>query len=85
MTVNYLPNAAKQLSKLDKPVQKRIKEYMTEVSELEDPRSRGKGLLSNLSGYWRYRVADFRVICKIQDKELIILVVEIADRKEVYK
>ena len=85
MTVDYLPEAEKQLAKLDKYIQKRIKKYMDEVAKLEDPRSRGKGLLSNLSGLWRYRVGDFRIICQIKDAQLVVTVVRIGDRKEIYK
>ena len=85
MTVDYLPEAEKQLAKLDKYIQKRIKKYMDEVATLEDPRSRGKGLLSNLSGLWRYRVGDFRIICQIKDAQLVVTVVRIGDRKEIYK
>jgi len=85
MTVDYLPEAEKQLAKLDKYIQKRIKKYMDEVAKLEDPRSRGKRLLSNLSGLWRYRVGDFRIICQIKDAQLVVTVVRIGDRKEIYK
>ena len=85
MTVDYLPEAEKQLAKLDKYIQKRIKKYMDEVAKLEDPRSRGKGLLSNLSGLWRYRIGDFRIICQIKDAQLVVTVVRIGDRKEIYK
>ncbi|HKL85694.1 MAG TPA: type II toxin-antitoxin system RelE/ParE family toxin [Treponemataceae bacterium] len=84
MTIEYLPKAQKQLSKLDKTIQKHIKKYMDEVSTLSDVRSRGKGLTSTLSGLWRYRVLDYRVLCKICDEKVVILVVEIGHRKEIY-
>ena len=85
MKVVYLETALKKLSKLDNSVKSRITGYINNLATLEDPRSRGKVLKGNLGEYWRYRVGDYRVICKIEDKELIILVVEIGDRKEVYK
>lgn len=85
MRVVYSETALKELKKLDKPIQKRIKDYMDEVAKLEDPRSRGKILVENLSGLWRYRVGDIRVVCEIKDAEILITVLRIADRKEVYK
>lgn len=59
--------------------------YLREVENLEDPRSRGKGLTANLAGLWRYRVGDYRVICDIEDNELVILAVDVEHRSEVYK
>lgn len=84
MKLEYLPKAARQLSKLDKSVQKKIKTYLNQVAELENPRSRGKALIGNLAGFWRYRVGDYRILCKIKDERLIITVVEVGHRREVY-
>lgn len=84
MTIDFLPEAKKQLAKLDKETQKRIKKTLDEISKLPDVRSRGKGLTSNLSGLWRYRVNDYRVICIIRDDKFIITVIKIAHRREVY-
>ncbi len=50
----------------------------------DNPRSTGKALQGNLSGYWRYRVGDYRVICQIHDAKLIILVIDLGHRKDVY-
>ena len=44
----------------------------------------GKGLIENKSGEWRYRIGDYRVICEIQDEEIIVLVLEIGHRKNIY-
>jgi len=85
MTLMYSEIAKKQLSKLDKPVQKMIKKRMAEVIALEDPRSKGKGLLENRSGYWRYRAGDYRIICEIHDEKFLIVALKIGHRKEVYK
>lgn len=85
MTVEYSENARKQLKKLDNSIKKRILDYMDEVAMLEDPRSKGKILVGNLLGFWRYRVGDYRVLCKIIDEKLLIVVVEIGHRKEIYK
>lgn len=84
MKLEYSPGAVRQLTKLDKSVQKRIKAYLDQVSRLENPRSKGKGLAANLAGLWRYRVGDYRIICKIVDAELIILALNIGHRKEIY-
>ena len=84
MKVEYTPLAKKQFLRLDRKMQERIKKYMTKISMLKDPRSRGKGLTSNLSGLWRYRVGDYRILCRIFDDELVITVVEVAHRSMIY-
>lgn len=75
----------REMKKLDKQVAKRITAELREVSQLDDPRSMGKGLTGNLAGLWRYRVGDYRIICDIEDGVLLILVVNVAHRREVYK
>ena len=84
MTLIYSDLALKQLKKMDKPVSKRFVDYMDDVARLENPRERGKMLVGNLLGFWRYRVGEYRVLCKIRDQELIISVVDVGHRKEVY-
>ncbi len=84
MKIVYTEKVLKQLKKLDKSVSGRIVDYMDEVAELEFPRSRGKSLVGNLMGLWRYRVGDYRILCRIIDDELVIMVVEIGHRKGVY-
>lgn len=71
---------------MDRSVRSRIKNYLeTRVAMREDPRSLGKRLSGDLSFLWRYRVGDYRVLCRIQDDVLVVLVVSVGDRKEVYK
>ena len=84
MTVIYLEKARKQISKLDNVSKRRILDYMDDVARLENPRERGKMLIGNMLGVWRYRVGDYRILCKIRDEELIITVVEVGHRREVY-
>lgn len=84
MKLGYTAFALKQLKKLDKQVSSRILDYMDEVAKLENPRERGKMLVGNLIGFWRYRVGDYRVFCKIKDNELVITVVNVGHRREVY-
>ena len=73
--VKFSPRAAREIRKLDKPVQKRIVAFLHEVSALDDPRLRGKALTGNWSGFWRWRVGDYQLVASVEDGELIILVV----------
>ena len=85
-TIEYSDTAKDQLRKLDKPIARRIVDYMDErIAELENPRSSGKALTGPLGGLWRYRVGDYRVICEIRDGALCILVLELGNRREVYR
>jgi mRNA interferase RelE/StbE len=77
----------KDLAKLDKPVAKRIVQFLRErVALLDDPRSIGEALKgSKLGDFWKYRVGDYRIVSSIEDGELRILVVRIGNRREVYR
>lgn len=85
--IKFDNKAKKELSGLDKPVAKRIINFLRErVSPLEDPRSIGEALKgSRLGEFWKYRIGDYRVIASIEDKELKILVVRVGNRKEIYR
>lgn len=83
--VKYLPKADKSLRKMDKQTSKLILDRMDEIAALNDPRSRGKALEGTLTGFWRYRINDYRVICSIEDSELVILAVSVDHRSKVYK
>ena len=85
MRVKYSETALKSLKKLDKHTQKLIITYMDNIEKLEEPRARGKALSANLKGFWRYRVSDYRIICEIIDDELIICVIDLDHRKQIYK
>ena len=83
--VELTPGAERQLQKLDRSAASRITKYLTAlVADCPDPRQRGKGLTGNLSGLWRYRVGDFRVLCRLEDHRLVVLVVGVAHRGEAY-
>ena len=69
----YSKKAQKQFCKLDIATQKRIKSFTDALQSLENPRSRGKALIGNFSGFWRYRVGDYRIICEILDEKLVIM------------
>lgn len=83
--IRFSKEADKSLRKLDRRVSARILDELEEVSRLDDPRTRGKALVGNLAGLWRYRVGDYRVVCDIEDEVLVILVVGVAHRSSVYR
>ncbi|HEY8034905.1 MAG TPA: type II toxin-antitoxin system RelE/ParE family toxin [Methylobacter sp.] len=85
-TVRLSDDAKRDLQKLDKTLQKRITSFLLDrLQTTDNPRITGKALQGRFSGLWRYRVGDFRLLCRIEDNELIILVIEIGHRKEIYK
>ena len=85
-TIDYADTAKGQLRKLDKQTARRILDFMdARIAGLENPRSTGKALVGPLGGLWRYRVGDCRVICDIQDSLLRVLVVQVGNRREVYR
>jgi mRNA interferase RelE/StbE len=86
-TIDYTATARKQLRNLDRQVARRIIDFMDErIAGQADPRSTGRALTGPLLGaYWRYRVGDCRIICDIQDGALCVLVIEIGNRKEIYR
>jgi mRNA interferase RelE/StbE len=77
--------ALKELKKLGHPAQRDILAYLDDrVAGAADPRRFGKGLKADLSGLWRYRVGDYRILCQIKDRELTVLVVAVGHRKDIY-
>ena len=76
----------KQFRKLDKSVQIMIKKWIVKhLGGDADPRDCGRPLSSNLKGYWRYRIGDYRPLAEISDKELIMIAIAINHRSKVYK
>ncbi len=84
-TIKLNPSASKALKLLNKQSKQRLESFIDELAGTDNPRNKGKSLKGNLKGLWRYRVGDYRLICQIKDKELIILIVEIDHRKDIYK
>ena len=81
--VELTPEAARDLRKLDRPVATRVRRFLAErVATAEDPRSSGGPLLG--VPYWRYRVGDHRILVEIRDDAVLVLVVEIGHRSEIY-
>lgn len=84
--VELTESARKELKKLDYYTQKIILLWLNKNLEgCSDPRLHGKALSQNCVGQWRYRVGDYRIIAQIEDNKLIILVIAIGHRREVYK
>jgi mRNA interferase RelE/StbE len=85
--IKYTESSSKQLKKLDKQTALRVLDYMDErVAVSDNPRSLGKSLKGPKIGeYWRYRVGDIRVICNIVDGQMMVLVIEVGNRREVYR
>ena len=75
----------KEFKKLDKYTQQMIKSWIGKnLQKCENPRAHGKGLTANKSGQWRYRIGDYRLLCLIQDQELIILALTVGHRRDIY-
>jgi len=84
--VVFTEGAKKQLKKLDRHIASLIIGWIERnLQHCENPRIHGKGLTSNRSGQWRYRIGDYRLICEIQDENIIILVLEIGHKKSIYE
>lgn len=81
----FTDKAMKQLKKLDKHTSSLILGWLEKnIEGCENPRQRGKGLVENKSGQWRYSIGDYRIICEIQEENILVLVLEIGHRRDVY-
>ena len=83
--IEFEPLADKELKKLNKNTQKDIVQYLyKKVIKSNHPKDLGKPLSFNYKGLWRYRVAKFRIICKIKEDMLVVMIVKIGKRDGVY-
>lgn len=83
--IEFDDSAVKELRKLDKQAQSEILRYFRErIATKENPRRFGKALSHDLAGLWRYRVGHYRMICTIEDEKLIVLVIRVGHRKDIY-
>ena len=81
----YSKEALKDLKKLDNSVARVIYAWLKKnIDGCSDPRIHGKGLTANRSVQWRYRVGNYRIVCKIEDDKVIVLVLTIGHRSTVY-
>lgn len=87
MRIEFDPDALEDLKKLDRPVQQRVVGFLrTRVASLENPRSIGEPLSgARLGSYWKYRVGDWRIICDIQDQRIVVRVLRVGIRRDVYR
>ena len=83
--VDYTPQAVRQLRKLDRHTREMILGWIEKnLIGCADPRVHGKGLTANRSGQWRYRVGDYRILAEIKDEKVVILVINVGHRREIY-
>ncbi|MDR1012765.1 MAG: type II toxin-antitoxin system RelE/ParE family toxin [Lactobacillales bacterium] len=86
MKLLFSKNFKQSIRKIDKHQAKLIKNWIDKnLNNMIDPRSKGKALTGSLLGFWRYRIGDYRLIIKIKDNELLIILIDIAHRKDVYR
>ena len=84
--VEVTPRFEREFKKLDRYTQRIMKAWIQKnLVDCENLREHGKGLTANLKGLWRYRIGDYRLICDIQDEELVILALTVGHRSEIYK
>jgi mRNA interferase RelE/StbE len=82
--VEWSLRAVRQLDKMDGQVARAIVRFMAErVEGTSDPRQLGKPLRGER--LWRYRVGDYRILCRLEDEVLTVLVVEVGHRREIYR
>jgi mRNA interferase RelE/StbE len=85
--IEFDQSAKKELAKLDRQVARRLIDFLkSRVLNLRDPRSVGQALSgSTLGEFWKYRVGDFRIIASIQDDRMIVLVLRVGNRSDIYR
>jgi mRNA interferase RelE/StbE len=84
-TLDIERRAERELGRIDRQAAKRIVIAMRSLALLDNPRDRGKALAGEWAGHWRYRVGDYRVIARIEDGRMVIVVVALGHRREVYR
>lgn len=78
--------ALKAIAALDNPIKRRIAIFLRDkLAKLENPRLIGEALQGQLRKFWKYRVGDYRLVCRIEDETVTVLVLRVEHRKEVYK
>jgi mRNA interferase RelE/StbE len=86
-TIRLSDHAQQDLSRIDRQLAQRIHRFLFgRLAKLENPRSVGEALRgSELGEYWKYRVGDYRMICRIEDERILVLVLRIGHRREIYR
>lgn len=84
-TVETTARFDREFRKLDRYTQRMLKGWIDKnLINTDNPRLHGKGLTTNRSGQWRYRIGDYRLICQIDDGKLVILALSVGHRSEIY-
>ena len=84
--IEFTETAVKQLGDFDKQITRRIIKWLEDrILTTNDPRLWGAALTGDKSGKWRYRIGDYRVVCEIQDSVLIVRVISVGNRNNIYK
>ena len=85
--IEFSEQADRELTKLDPQHSRRILKFLQErIAKLQDPRSIGVALQGSRFGeLWRYRTGDFRIICNIEDNRLVVLIIRVGRRKDIYR
>ena len=81
--IEFVPSARRELRKLPREVQLKLNQRIDSLSS--DPRPRGSKKLKGSDELWRVRVSDYRIVYEVRDKVLLVLVVRVAHRREVYR
>ena len=82
---SFTSKARKELKKLgNKPTRKVIEFLDDRVTKTDDPRQFGKALRGDLGEYWRYRIENYRILCELKNDTLIVLVVKVGHRRDIY-
>lgn len=85
-TIELSDSAKRQLRNIDRVVAKRIVRFLQErIATHDDPRQLGKALRGDFGNYWSYRVGDYRILCEIHDDKLLVLVIAIGHRSNIYR
>ena len=83
-TVSVSDVAERQLRKLDRPIQRRILDWLDDrIEACKKPRHFGEPLKGDLAGLWRYRVGDYRILCEIREQEVVVLVLSVGHRRQI--
>jgi len=84
--IEWSDGAIKDLKSLDPKSVRRIRDFLVQrVAALGTPRHVGEPLVGNFKGFWRYRVGSYRVVCRLEDDRLVVFVVTIGHRRDVYR
>mgnify|MGYP000937134237 CR=1 FL=1 len=83
--IDLTPEAVRDLARLGKPEAARIRDFLRDrLTRADDPRPLGKKLKGRLREFWRFRVGDYRILARLENDRLLILVVRVGHRSRIY-